>query len=181
MSLSDNEILMEPGQTINITYGLTPPADLDKSGSYWGVIMIEEIEDLDTNKPTVGVKVNALVRYAIQIIGSYDDNAVKQLEIADIKLDTTGGEQHVRISVQNSGNIMMKPIMILEVYSTDGEQIARKEIPYQKVYPGYCKVFDIPLADIPAGSYDSVIVADCGDENLYGMRFTLPVLDLSKS
>lgn len=170
LTLSDNEVILQAGQTITITYALSPWETIQSSGSYWSAIMIEEMEDLDTTRPDLGVKVNALVRYAIQIIGSYETDAVKELEFTNYEYDTARGMNRVRVGINNTGNYMMKPIVVLEIYNDIGEQVARKEIPYQKVYPGYCKLFDISLHDVPAGNYNGILVADCGDENIYGLK-----------
>lgn len=179
-TISDNELILQPGQTFTLTYALNPPESLEKSGSYWAVIMVEEMEDLDTTLPNAGVKVNALVRYAIQIIGNYEKEAIKQLDILDVSLDTSKGYNQVKVSIQNPGNILMKPIMILEIYDTDGSQIARKEIPYQKIYPGFCKLFEIPITDVPSGKYEAILVADCGDENIYGLKLELEVNEMTQ-
>lgn len=180
LTISDNEILMTAGQTVNITYSMKPETGVEQVGSYWGVIMVEEVEDLDTSLPTVGVKVNALVRYAIQIIGSYEAGAIKQLEFQGLKLDTTEGSKILKIGINNTGNLMMKPIVILELYDAGGNQVARKELPYQKVYPGYCKLFELPMGDIPAGTYSGVLVADCGDESIFGLEVQLDVPELNQ-
>lgn len=175
MAISDNEILMQPGQTLTITYGLTPPSEIESTGSYWGVIMVEEMDDLDTTLPEVGVKVNALVRYAIQIIGNFPAGAVKQLDFVSIDLDTLEGRNQIRIAVLNPGNFMMKPIMVLDLIDAQGNQVARKELPYQKVYPGFCKLFDLPLQGIPSGEYSGILVADCGDEDMFGMKIDITI------
>ena len=175
--LSDNEIVLGPKQTYTLTYQLAPGADVQGVGSYWGVIMVEEIKNLDTITPQRGVTVTSLIRYAIQIISNFEGEYTKDLGLDNVTVDTTREETFVTVNVQNLGNVMLKPIMILEVYNDMGEQVFRNELNYQKVYPGYCKLFEIPLEGMPAGEYDAVLVADCGDDNLYGLEMRLSMPD----
>lgn len=175
LQFSTNEVQLKPDESITLTYDMTPSNDVDAQGSYWGVIMVEEAEDLDTSDVERGVKVKSLVRYAIQIIGSYEQNAVKELDIADVKMKNGEEGEYLQISINNLGNYMLKPIVILELYDEDGEQVARLEMPYRKIYPGLCKTFEIPLKGVKEGVYNGVLVADCGDENLYGLNLDVTV------
>lgn len=173
--LSDNEIVIPSKQSYTLTYELSPGTDIDANGSYWGVIMVEEIKDLDTIAPQRGVTVTSLIRYAIQIIANFNSEPVKDLEIIGVDIDTTKEQNLVSVSVTNRGNYMLKPIMILELYNNAGEQVFRTEIPYQKVYPGYCKLFELPINEVPEGTYNGILVADCGDENIYGINLEIDV------
>jgi len=173
--LSDNEIIIPSQQSYTLTYELNPGSDIEATGSYWGVIMVEEIKDLDTITPQRGVTVTSLIRYAIQIISNFDSEPVKDLEIVGVDIDTTKENNLVSVSVSNKGNYMLKPIMILELYNDLGEQVYRTEIPYQKVYPGFCKLFELSINEVPKGTYNGIIVADCGDENIYGINIEIDV------
>ncbi len=173
--LSDNEIVIASQQSYTLTYELSPDDKIDATGSYWGVIMVEEIKDLDTIAPQRGVTVTSLIRYAIQIISNFNSEPVKDLEIIGVDIDTTKESNLVAVSVINRGNYMLKPIMILELYNDAGEQVFRTEIPYQKVYPGYCKLFELSINEVPEGTYNGILVADCGDENIYGINLEIDV------
>ncbi len=173
--LSDNEVVIGAKQTYTLTYEIDPNADVDQSGSYWGVIMVEEIKDLDTLTPQRGVTVTSLIRYAIQIVTHFEGKSIKNLEILSVNIDTTKEVNLLAVSISNTGNFMLKPIMILELYNESGEQVYRHEIPYQKVYPGLCKLFELPVNDVPKGTYNGILVADCGEENIYGLNLELDV------
>ncbi|MBO6517864.1 MAG: hypothetical protein JJ975_15065 [Bacteroidia bacterium] len=173
--LSDNEIVISGGQSYTLTYEIEPKTDVEQNGSYWGVIMVEEIKDLDTLTPQRGVTVTSLIRYAIQIVTHFENENVKNLEIIGVDIDTTKEVNLLAVSINNTGNYMLKPIMILELYNESGEQVYRNEIPYQKVYPGFCKLFELPVEEVPKGTYNGILVADCGDENIYGLNLELEV------
>jgi hypothetical protein len=175
LQFSTNEVNLKPDETLTLTYDMTPSADVDSKGSYWGVIMVEEAEELDTSDVERGVKVKSLVRYAIQIIGSYEGNAVKELDISAVSMKNGEEGEYLQISINNLGNYMLKPIVILELYDENGEQVSRLEMPYRKIYPGLCKTFEIPLKGVAKGVYNGVLVADCGDENLYGLNLDVTV------
>lgn len=173
--ISDNEIIIPSQQSYTLTYELSPGLDIDASGSYWGVIMVEEIKELDTIAPERGVTVTSLIRYAIQIISNFNAEPVKDLEFIGVDIDTTKDLNIIVVSVSNKGNFLLKPIMVLELYNDDGEQVYRTEIPYQKVYPGFCKLFELSINEVDEGTYNGILVADCGDENIYGINLEIDV------
>lgn len=173
--LSDNEVIIPASQSYTLTYEIEPTNVSDETGSYWGVVMIEEIKDLDTLTPQRGVTVTSLIRYAVQIITNFEKDAVKNLEISGVNIDTSRDTRTLSVSVDNTGNYMLKPILVLELYDANGEQVFRNEIPYQKVYPGLCKLFEVPLDDVAEGTYTGILVADCGDENIFGLNLELEV------
>lgn len=173
--LSDNEVVIAGKQSYTLTYEIDPNPTVDQSGSYWGVIMVEEIKDLDTITPQRGVTVTSLIRYAVQIVTHFDGKGEKNLEITSVEIDTTKENNMLSVQVSNTGEFMLKPIMILELYNADGEQIYRKEVPYQKVYPGLCKLFELPFEGVAKGTYNGILVADCGDENIYGLNLELDI------
>ena len=41
------------------------------------------------------------------------------------------------------------------------------------IYPGCSARFRIDLSGLPAGRYKAIVVADCGDENVFGAQYDL--------
>ncbi len=169
---SNNEIMISGEQEMTVVYSVKVP-DREFDGSYWGVIMIEEVEGVDTSEKKKGVKVRSNVRYAVQVIASFSQNAVKDLNYGAIGMDTVDAEEYLTINIDNTGNTLLKPVLILELYNDNGETVKRIELTMQKVYPGNCKKFQVPLNGVPRGKFTGVLVADCGENNIFGLNLNL--------
>lgn len=175
VEIGNSEIFIEPQSEATVIYKLKVPEAGDKTGSFWSVIMVEEADQLDSAQKSKGIQVSTIVRYGIQIISSFASGATRDLEFQKITQDTSDGMKTLKIDVYNSGNTMVRPSMVLELYDGNGEQKAREELLSQKVYPGSCKTFTIPMEKVPPGEYNGILVADCGEEDVFGMNLNLQV------
>jgi hypothetical protein len=169
---SNNEIMIAAEKEVTVVYSIKVP-DNKYEGSYWGVIMVEELEGIDTSDKKKGIKVRSNVRYAVQVIANFNQNVIKDLNYGTIGMDTLDGEQYLTINIENSGNTLLKPVLVLELYNNSGETVKRIEVNVQKVYPGNCKKFLVPLLGVPIGKFTGVLVADCGDNNIFGLNLNL--------
>jgi hypothetical protein len=169
---SNNEMMIPAEQEVSVVYSLKVP-DKEMNGSFWGVIMVEELESVDTSDKRKGIKVRSNVRYAIQVIGNFSNNILKDLNYGTIGMDTIDNEEYLTINVDNTGNTLLKPVLILELYNDQGETVKRIELTMQKVYPGNCKKFQVPLSGVPRGKFTGVLVADCGENNIFGLNLNL--------
>lgn len=173
VEISNNELIIGPEGEVTATYSVTVPSEGNFNGSYWSCIMVEEAEAPDTSEKKKGIRVKSLIRYAVQIVGTFAAGQEKNLDLLDPKVDTTDNGVALMINVQNTGNALMKPIMVLELYDDSGGLVKRIEVTTQKVYPGMCKKFEIMLEGVPPGKYSGVLVADCGENDLYGLNLNV--------
>ncbi len=173
VEISNNELIIGPEGEVTATYSVTVPSEGNFIGSYWSCIMVEEAEAPDTSEKKKGIRVRSLIRYAVQIAGTFAEGQEKNLDLLDPKVDTTDNGVALMVNVQNTGNTLMKPIMVLELYDDAGSLVKRIEVTTQKVYPGMCKKFEITLEGVPQGKYAGVLVADCGENDLYGLNLNV--------
>lgn len=176
IELSNNEITLNPEEEITATYRLTVPKEGNFDGSFWGCVMVEEAEAPDTTNRQKGIRVRSLIRYAVQIIANFARQE-KNLDILTPSIDSVDIGNVMNVNIQNTGNTLMKPVVVLELYDDLGSVIKRIEVPTQKIYPDMCKNFQLELNGVPKGKYTGVLVADCGEEDIYGLNVTV---DLTK-
>lgn len=176
IEVSNNEITLNPEEEITATYRLTIPKEGNFDGSFWGCIMVEEAEALDTSNRQKGIRVRSLIRYAVQIVANFAKQD-KNLDILTPSIDSTDVGMVMNVNINNTGNTLMTPVVVLELYDDLGTVIKRIEVPTQKIYPDMCKNFQLELNGVPKGKYTGVLVADCGEEEIYGLNVTV---DLTK-
>jgi hypothetical protein len=173
IEISNNEIVLQGEQEITATYRLLVPDSGKFEGSYWGCIMVEEAEAPDTADRQKGIRVRSLIRYAVQVVANFAGGQDKNLELENAKIDSTDNGIVLNVNVENKGNLLMKPVVVLELYDDLGTMVKRVEVPTQKVYPGMCKRFELSLEGVPIGKYSGVLVADCGENDLFGLNLTV--------
>lgn len=177
IEISNNEIVLQAEQEITATYRMVVPATGKFEGSYWGCIMVEEAEAPDTSDRQKGIRVRSLIRYAVQVVANFAVGQEKNLEIVDPKIDSTDNGLILNVNIENNGNMLMKPVVVLELYDDLGALVKRVEVPTQKVYPGMCKKFEMTLVGVPKGKYSGVLVADCGENDLFGLNLTVDLTE----
>lgn len=176
--LETTDIVLEPHQEYAIRYQINKPDDIANAGSYWTAIMVEGATPIDTSQVEKGFEVNTKVRYAVQVIvnvGSYSPGKVIFKDVSLSKSET--GNLGMVVLLENRGIFLLKPVVSLELYNENGDLVHEVQIPFKKLYPNSCKAFELPLSNIEKERYTAVLVADCGNEDVFGININL---DLSE-
>ncbi len=61
----------------------------------------------------------------------------------------------------------------MELYNTDGVNVGRFESRQLRIYPGCSVRHKVDFKDIPGGRYKALVVADNGDEYVFGARYDI--------
>ena len=171
------ERILQPGEEFPMRYQITVPKK-KHSGSFWSLIMVEVQKPIDTTQLEYGVRVSSNVRYAIQIITDFPTDVPTNVEFKAVQLmEHHGMGKVVNVTLENFGQKVLVPEVKIEVYDNNGELILQKTADTKKLYPSQCRDFQVPLEGLPIGSYQGVLVADCGAADLFGMTLNLEVDD----
>lgn len=168
-----DEKLLEPREEYALYYTVTVPASAVASGTYWTVIMVEGLEPIKVEE-SEGVKVNSVVRYAIQIVGDLGKLDSPKLVFEDIKYDGTVNAKNLQFRIKNEGEFSAKTKIILEIYGATGEKLKTIEGLSKRIYPHLCNEFQIELADLQKGKYECVAIADNG-KDLFGANVSIEI------
>ena len=143
-------------------------------GTYWEVIMVE-VADPVREEAHNGVQVNSKVRYAIQVIVDIGPVEGPPLSYEKIAYEKISPEHAVlKVVLKNNGSFGARTNVILEVYDGNGSKLKTTQPNTRMLYPGHCSTFEIPVADIPKGKYDCVIIADT-KKDLFGSNISLQI------
>lgn len=167
--------LYVPGESeININYVVKVPALESLTGTYWSMLMIEPVEKIIPEKKE-GINVRTVIRYGIQIITNIEDTGSKEIEFLDINLIKDDKKRILLIDIENIGERVLKPAVWLDLYSFDGTEVGRFESKLSRTYPGTSIRRRIDLSSIEPGKYKAIIIADCGNDDLFGIDYTLEI------
>ncbi len=171
------ERILQPGEEFPMRYQISVPKK-KHTGSFWSLIMIEVKKPIDTTQLEYGVRVSSNVRYAVQIITDFPSEIPTNVEFNAVALeeDEVLGKV-VDVVLENFGEMVLVPEVKIEVYDNNGELILQKSADTKKLYPGQCRDFQVPIEGLPVGNYQGVLVADCGEADLFGMTLNLEVDD----
>lgn len=167
-STTVNERVLTPFEEYELIYTINVPEQVDLSGSFWGVLMVEVEKPIKEDQLEHGVKLESKVRYGIQIIADINKPTPSELDFYNVVIDDKGSSKLINVDVQNKGSFFVQPNLILEVFNENGERTKREEVPFKKIYPNSCKSYSIDITDLPIGKYTATLVADYG-QNIYAI------------
>ncbi len=178
MVINPLSLLLGPSEEAEIIYSITVPDNDSLFGTYWSAIMIEPVADLDTTKRAPGLSVRSVFRYAIQVIANVrDTSSAAELEFLDVQLVRENSSNFLVVDAENTGSRMLRTKMAIEVFNDLGESIGVFSSVKSRTYPGTSKRYIIQLDDVPAGSYEAVLIADSENDEVFGVQMTLDITD----
>lgn len=178
VDFNPERFIVPPGQSVMVNYVVSIP-DTTLSGSYWSMIMVEGIPQQspesvldESGEPQVGLI--QIFRYGVQIATHIRNEEEYAIAFADVSVsDSAEGEKALKVSVDNTGNMFVKPDVWIELFDQDGQKLARRESKPARVYPGTSVSYWFDIKDLQPGQYEALIVVDAGGENVFGAQYTV--------
>jgi len=172
------QLTIPPKSTESVYYTIQVPAQEDLKGTYWSMLMVEPLagESLEPPKAEEGkvaIGVRSVMRYAIQMVTHIGDTGTRDLKFQDRQLVVDGGKRLLRLDLENTGERWLKPLVWMELYDEQGASMGRFEGGRFRIYQGCSARYLIDLSEVPAGRYKALIVADNGDEHVFGAQYEL--------
>jgi hypothetical protein len=173
LSTTLDEKTLEPNEEFTLFYSIDLPSSIGK-GSYWSVLMIEgadPVEEVQSN----GIRVNSVMRYAIQIIADNGTGDKSGLLVSDLSMkEANESIKEMKVTVQNNGEFSEKVRLYLEVYDEDGNKLETFKGLSRRIYPHMCSSYVLELKGLPKGTYESVLVMD-NSKDLFASNITLDI------
>ena len=163
-----------PKQKRNVHYAVTVPRSPELRGTYWSVVMVEGMDSENTD-PNSFVSINTVVRYAVQITTDFGNaSGEMNFDRPQVERDTTGaGGFWFHIAANNTGETRLEPELVLELFDAAGGSLGIQRLPKRKTYPGTSVRGSFHLKEIPPGTYPGLLLADCGNGDIYGVNLDL--------
>jgi hypothetical protein len=175
ISYNPEMITLKPGETSAVNFEVNVPAGDSLRGTYWSVLMIEEIAPPDTSSNEGSITITTSVRYAVQIITNIGNTGISDMKFSDFKLEGINGSNNLHVAVENTGERILKPQMNLELFDESGSSAAVIKSDPRKMYPGTSIMTTLDLDGVNPGNYQGVLVVDCGEDRLFGTNLSLEI------
>src|ERR1051325_69632 len=170
-------LLVPPSSEMTVSYSVKIPASDSLVGTYWSTIMVEgaptEAGRSSGGKPQVGV--GSVMRYAVQVATHIKTTGSRKVSFINTRFvnDTVTKEQSFELDVQNVGERAYRPAVWIEVYDADGVLRANARQERGLLYPGTSLKQIFKLGKLAPGTYRATVLADSGEDTVYGQQFTL--------
>lgn len=172
-------ITIPANDKVKINYIVQTPVSEDLRGSYWSMIMVEKVVDprlTDEGADDVSVGIFLSTRYGIQIVTNVGNTGEKKLKLIKTNIKTNNKKNFLVVDVENIGIMFLKAGVYAEFYNNDGEYIGKFSAENKKrIYPNTSVRYKININDVSSGEYQLLVVADGGENALFGAKYTITI------
>lgn len=164
-----------PGNAeVTVNFIVQVPSIDTLSGTYWSMLIVEPIKDIVPEQQE-GIKLTSVIRYGIQIITNIGTSGEKNIEFIDINLMKDNEKSILLVDIDNTGERIVRPVVWAEVYTMTGGKIGAFEADMARAFPGTSIRKRIDISELEPGTYKAIIIADCGEDDLYGLDYSLEI------
>ncbi|WP_297088644.1 hypothetical protein [uncultured Draconibacterium sp.] len=175
ISYNPEILTLDSAEIATIDFEVTVPDNDSLRGTFWSVIMVEGIVEVDTANRQQGVRINTAIRYAIQVISNVGSEGNSDLQFLGMELAREDSANILNVAIENTGEWILRPEMSLELFDETGATVSQIKGESRKTLPGTSVMSSLVLENIQAGKYTGVLVADCGNDRLYGTNLSIEI------
>jgi hypothetical protein len=166
-------LTVPPNEKMKINYLISTPRIRTLNGTYWSVLMIEEMPIISAGVEKRGVAINSVMRYAVQMITHMGKTGKRNLKFIGSRIVKDEDKLFLEIDLKNTGQRLLRPSLWVELYSTNGRKMGRIEGRKMRTFPNTSIRQQVDLSSVSQGKYKALVVADCGGDDVYGITYTL--------
>ena len=175
LSFSPNRLTVYPTETVSVHYTGRVPDDPNLKGTYWSLLMVEPMvmdpEEEQKKPKTLGIK--TVIRYGLQMVTHIGNTGDRKIRFPEKKLVTEEGKTLLQVDMENIGMRGLNPAVWVELYKEDATLLGRFESGRLRIYPGCSVRHKMNLTQVPKGRYRALLIADNGDESVFGAQYDL--------
>lgn len=180
----NNNISINPYESVLLPVSIKIPAKTDLRGSYWSALLIENAENFTERDRTLeDGEISVNLRYAVQIVCTIRNTGSLNLDFKNFNISRNDETRQSIVSLElfNSGTLWADVSVKLDLFDNNANFIGTFYSRNQKIYPGLGRNISIPLIPLKASDansplmYYAVVVADCGNNQIFGHQFSFSV------
>ncbi len=170
-----------PGAAASFNFIVRVPEDTALSGTYWSMLMVEPVSPSALEPPPEGEKgkvrisIGTTVRTGIHLITQIQGTGRADLKFIDRALEREEGRVFLRLDIENTGERHLGLGIWAELFDEEGYSIGRFDAPRQGLFPKNSARVRVPLSGVPSGTYQALVVADDGGDNVFGARYEIVI------
>ena len=178
ISFNRNRVNLLPRESATIRYTIQVPLESELQGTYWSMLMVEPTiippSTADLSEENTNVALGQVIRYGIQFVTNVGEDGSYRLRFVDKRLESSGeGELLFLLDMENVGEQWLTPDVWLDIFDNEGNFIGHFTSRRKRIYPGTSVRHQFNLSQLPPGKYKALVVADNGDEHVFGAQYTL--------
>jgi len=181
ITFTPQQLEVPPNDSASVFYTIQTPQRDELLGTYWSMLMVEpltedspEVAGVDAEgKPAVAVR--TVMRYGVQMVADIGTSGSRRAKFGDKTLVVDRGRRLLLVGVENTGERRMEPFVWAELYDEEGRSIGRFEGDRVRLYPSCSARFRVDVTGVPVGTYNTLIVADTGDDDVLGTQAKLEI------
>jgi hypothetical protein len=170
LQLSQGQFTVPPQSALKVNYQIRVPDDATLAGSYWSMLMVEQVPDPMVKNSEASAQMTQKMRYAVQVITQIGTTGTGALAFIEPKVVKKNGSPVFTVDINNTGERLLRPTISLELYNQQGSALNKLEGSTLRLYPNTSGRFEIDLKGVPPGKYTGLVVADAGGNDLFGAQ-----------
>ena len=181
LTVAPTRITVAPGLRTEVSYTARVPDDPVLRGTYWSMILVEEVpkdveEKVEEESEGIRLTVRHVIRYAVQIVTNIG-TGVSQLKFRSPRLIKSEAGRRLQVDIENTGEHVLTASVYADFYDEQGQYVGRREGAIVRLYPTTSSRSAFDVNDLETGTYKALVIADAGEDNVFGARYTLRVKD----
>ncbi|HET7228507.1 MAG TPA: hypothetical protein VFJ16_00760 [Longimicrobium sp.] len=178
IAFTPSQVRIAPGGEATVGYTVTVPAGAALHGTFWSLLMVEGIAhgspESTAAAPAARVRmgVQPSIRYAVQIATTIGADA-PQVRFASARAYAAGAGKVLEVDVANAGDVAYRPEIRVELFDEAGNRAGAFTSRRGLLYPGTSLRQTFELGSVPPGTYQALIVADAGGDQVFGAQYRL--------
>ena len=178
ISISPKQITIPAQGLASVNYIIKVPDDESLTGTYWSIIMIEPVpegspESSRNEENDINLGVRQIFRYGIQMVTHIGDTGTRNLSFIGSRLSKTNGKRMLELDIENTGERWLRAEVWCEIYDDKGYFSGKFEGSKLRIYPDTSVKFSIDLTSLIPAEYKALVIADCGENDMFGITFNL--------
>ena len=176
---SPSQVIIAPKSTDQVNFSIKVPREASLKGTYWSMFMVEGLgkdsPEMTTEPGKVKVGIRTILRYGIQIVTNIGSSGTRSLKFIDKRLEQKDGKKTLGISLENTGERWLRPSVWAELFDGKGVSLGRFGGQQRRLFPGCSTAFLVDFSEVQKGTYTALVVADNGDESVFGARYQIEI------
>lgn len=174
INVNTTDYTLQPGEEYELSYRIDLTKNDFDNGSLW-ILMMVEVVDPVSKSSSQGLEIGSKIRYAVQLIANIGQKNAEAISFSNVKMGKDINEERVlEASIKNEGKYMAIPVVNIQIFDDKGTKVKDLAVPSKKIYPQNCQSFSLPLADLPKGKYQAVLLAEYLEESI-GVNIDLEI------
>jgi hypothetical protein len=163
-----NSVTVRPKQKVVHNFTVSTPDERQISGSYWSLLFFEQEDGFF---PAASGDLLLGFRYGVQIVNNINHTGSVDLSFVDAFFE----DNNVSLIVQNTGSLWISTEIKIEIFDEYATYIGSYIAEKRGIHPDLNKRIQIPITNLNRSNYYAVIIADCGNNKVFGHQMSFTV------